>query len=108
MGKYDEAEQELVRPQKWSAHEFFTEQLCRKFMLLPYEQKQLIREAAKDKIVWKGEDTHKKMPQLGGMTHFEHLISEYKRMREGNAEEYRKEALARLYGIKARGMGGAE
>ena len=106
MGKYAETEKQLLQDRPQSIHEFFTDQLRRKFMTLPGEHKQLIREAHKDGIEWHGEDTHHKMPQLDNLTHFEHVIREFGRMKNEGFSEHKEKALARLHCVKKGSMGG--
>ena len=85
-----------------SVHEFFTEQLRRKFMTLPKAQKDLIREAQAAGFEWRGEDTQAVYEKLGGLTHFEHAYREWQRMRQIGIHEYRKESLAKLHAVTRR------
>jgi len=94
-----------IENQSQSVSEFFNEQLRRKFMKLPLNQKNLIREAQAAGLQWKGEDTHKKHPQLDNLTHFEHVYREWKLMKEIGVEEYRKRALAKLDSYTRRNLG---
>ena len=112
MGKYNDAEKEAFNQPSQSRHEMLIEQLRKKFMLLPKEQKDLIREAKAAGFEWKGEDTHRKLPQLENLTHFGHVFREWKLMKELGLDEYKKtarakRALARLYGNKAGSLGKA-
>lgn len=98
MGKYDQAEQDAfgTKPPQRSLHEFFSEQLHRKFISLPRAQRHLITSAQEDGIEWRGEDTYQKLPGLDGLTHFEHVIREFMRQREIGSVAYKQEALAKL------------
>jgi hypothetical protein len=94
-GKYDEAEKAAFSGvQSQSRDEFFTDQLRKKFMTLPLAQKELIREAKKEGIEWRGEDIQRPIEALGGRVHFQVGIS-----------EYRKKALARRDAYQRRNVG---
>ena len=80
-------------PKGKSIHEFFAEQLRKKFMT---PQADLIREAHAAGFKWSGEDTHHKLEHLDGLSHFEHVYREWKLMKEVGLVEYKKESLARL------------
>jgi len=105
MGKYAEAESEALGTSRQSIHEFFNEQLRRRFMTLPKAQKDLIREANAAGFQWKGEDTYVKHPQLENKTHFQHVFDEWKTMRAIGIKEYRKQALAKLDSYTRRNLG---
>ena len=98
MGKYDAAENEAfgTKPPQKSVHEFFSEQLHRKFISLPRQQRDLITSAHEDGIEWRGEDTYHRLPGLDGLTHFEHVIREFMRQREIGPVAYKQEAMAKL------------
>lgn len=96
----------IAKPDKKAAprksqHEVYIEQLQRKFKTLPKRQKDLIRAAHEDGIEWRGEDTHHKRPQLDDLTHFEHVIREFMRMRE-DPKSYRERANALRKSVMAR------
>ena len=80
-----------------SKNELELEQLRKRFMKLPNDEKNLIREAKTAGLEWKGEKTHPKMKQLDGLSHFEHVFREWKQMKEIGVEAYRKKSLAGLY-----------
>ena len=98
MGKYDKAEKAAMAQQpRKSRNELELEQLRKRFMKLPDDEKNLIREAKAAGLEWKGEKTHPKMKQLDGLSHFEHVFREWKQMKEIGVEAYRKKSLAGLY-----------
>lgn len=107
MGKYAETEKDLLKAKPQSRHEFFTEQLRRKFIALPKRHKDLIRSAIEDGIEWHGEDTYHKLPQLDNLTHFEHVIREFMRMREVGIEQYKRQALDKVDSYEKRSLGKA-
>jgi hypothetical protein len=72
-----------------SPHEFFTQQLREKFNLLPKDQKDLIRNAHNEGLDWRGEDTQTKHAHLGGMSHFEYLYHERKKLKHIGLNTYR-------------------
>ena len=85
-----------------SLNEFFSDQLRIKFNALPRRQRELITSAKEDGIDWRGEDTHHKLPQLDGLTHFEHVIRECLLMRDLGIEEYKRQHVnsLRRHGVK--------
>jgi hypothetical protein len=105
-GKYDEAEKAAFSGvQSQSRDEFFTDQLRKKFMTLPLAQKELIREAKKEGIEWRGEDIQRPIEALGGRVHFQVVIDEFREMRRIGISEYRKKALARRDAYQRRNVG---
>jgi hypothetical protein len=111
MGKYDQAEQDAfgTKPPQRSAHEFFSEQLHRKFLSLPRAQRDLITSAQEDGIEWRGEDTYHRLPGLDGLTHFEHVIRELMRQREIGLVVYKLEAPAKLRRVRiSKNLSGAQ
>ena len=107
MGAYNDAEKEAIPTKPQSIHEIHTDQLRRKFIKLPYAQKEFIRKVQGEGFEWKGEDTHEKLSQLDDLTHFEHAYREWKLMKEVGLEQYRKDALARLDSYTRRSVGRA-
>jgi len=108
VGAYSDAETEAMKPEPQSIHEIHTEQLRRQFMKLPYEQKEFIRKCQGEGLEWKGENTSKCIPQLDGLTHFEHVYREWRLMKEVGVEEYKKRALAAVDSYERRSLGGVQ
>jgi len=104
MGRYDDAERESLGNKK-SRAEVYKEQLKAKFLALPLECKNLIREAAREGIEWRGEDCQRKIEALGGRSHFEIVIDEYREMRRVGASQYRCNTMAKVNALKGRMLG---
>lgn len=93
------------QPKGRSIHEFFAGQLREKFMTLPKEHADLIRNAHAAGFKWSGEDTYHTRDQLNGLTHFEHVYEEWQLMKEIGLSEYRQGALARMDAYRRRSAG---